>query len=210
MKMRATPAALVILSLAVLTGCGEDHVTQPGPEYSRATPEGLIEALAYALEEKDADIYAECLHEDYLYTFTDQDAEDMGLPPSAPWWDKTEDVQAMDRMFNEPTVREIECLMPIEDGPSEAADTVTCRLDLSLKVPIIEEGATDGIIMWANHSWLDVEMVADPDDGGKWVFSGIREVWKLDLAPGTARDLGERAEYTSFGSIKAIFWVQDF
>ncbi|MGD9403386.1 MAG: hypothetical protein PVF95_14100 [bacterium] len=209
MKSIYIPAVLVMASLVLLTGCGKDRVTDTGPEYSRTTPEGLIEALAYALEEKDADIYAECLHDEYLFTFTAKDADDMGLPPGTPWWDKTDDVQAMNKMFNDPTVREIECLMPVYVGPPQAPDTATYRLELSLKVPIIEEDAEQGIIMWANHSWLDVEIVPDPYDGDKWVFRGIREEWKGDFGPGSAPAMSQRAEYTSFGSIKAMFWVED-
>ena len=113
--MRPTTIAVAfgIASLVLLTGCGDDGVTNTGPPYSRGTPEDLIEALAYAIEEKDAAIYDECLHDDYLFTFTASDADEMGLPPGAPWWDKTDDVQATDKMFNESNVKEIECLLPI-------------------------------------------------------------------------------------------------
>jgi hypothetical protein len=207
MKPGIVLAVIAIAALALVTSCGDDSVTGTEPEYSRATPQDLIEALAYSMEEKDTDIYDECLHDEYLFEFTSKDAEDMGLPPTEPWWGKAEDVQCMNSMFTDPTVKEIECHLPVVTGPLSSEDTLNYRVEISLKVPVFEEGETEGYMMWANHSWLDVEIVADPDEDGKWVFGRIEEVWKpYASAPG----LRGAAEYASFGSIKALFRVEDF
>jgi hypothetical protein len=210
MNARTRFAVLAILLLALLVSCGDDSVTDSGPPYSRATPEDLIEALAYSIKEKDTDIYTECLHDEFLFTFLSRDAEDMGLPPAEPWWGKTEDVKCMNNMFTESTVKDIECVMLVYSGPLVDDGIMAYRLELSLKVPIFEEGEPEGIIMWANHSWLDVEIVVDPYASDKWVFKAMEEVWKDFVAIGSAPGGRNPAEYSSFGSIKAMFRVEDF
>lgn len=203
MRTRATLTTLAIVYFALSLSCGEDTVTDPGPEYSRGTPEELIDALAYSMEHKDIDVYAECLHDEYLFVFISEDADSLYLPPDQPWWGKTQDIGAMSDLFNDPDVVQISCTFHPDVGPWPTDDGVGYRLDPSMKFTI-DGGAQEDTTLWVYDTWLIIEAVPDPYANEDWVFKEIVETPKAGglSAPGS----GEMAaRHTTFGSVKARY-----
>ncbi|MGD9401981.1 MAG: hypothetical protein PVF95_06910 [bacterium] len=207
MKTRPILAALAVMSLAILVSCGDDNGANVngGPEYSRATPEDLIRALAAALEEEEIDVYAECLHDEYLFEFLPGDAGSAGLPPDGPWWGKTEDVASTSNMFAAAFVTRIECELPVDTGPWATDEGLGFRLDAIIKVTSEGGGYTEPRVYMVQDSYLYAEVVTDPYDGGKWVFKALLEAKKEGLTAGPGPDPGRLTEPTTFGSIKALF-----
>lgn len=207
MRTIAVFTVLAVLSLALLTSCSDDEVTNNNePEYSRATPEGLFAALAYALEEEEIDIYGECLHDEYLFRFLPGDADSAGLPPDEPWWGKTEDVTAILNIFEAVEVTRVQCDLTVVTGPWAVDDGSGYRLEPDFKVTIEHAGATEPLTMWVNNSWLDVEVTGDPYEDDKWVFRSIEEVFKGGVLAVSTPGPVLMTEASTFGGIKAIFF----
>jgi hypothetical protein len=171
----------------------------------RSTPECLISSFEWALQYKDIDDYSQCLSDTYLFEFTPVDAEGIGLPPDAPWWGKTQDMAAMAGMFEHPDVARIECTLSIESGPSVSAEDVTYRLEPDMRFTIDPGGGGEPVTYWVRNSWLDVEIVPDPYDSGKWVFERMTEVLKAEFTTGSGTGPTESGEYSTFGGVKAMF-----
>ena len=206
MTARRIPVAIVILSLALLLSCSDDKtVNTPEPEYSRGTPEDLLAAFSYSLEQRDIDIYAECLDEGYVFQFTDWDAYVVGLPEAEPWWGRTEDIACMANIFDCEDIIVIQCDLPIKSGPWATDDGLGYRLDPSIKFTYEEPGAVEPMTYWVYRSWLDVEVIPDPYDSEKWVFRGIVEVMKEGSTGGPAHPLEAATEASTFGGVKAMF-----
>ena len=205
MKTRPVLIPLAILSIALLS-CGGESVTGTGEVSDRNTPEDLLEALINSLEHEDINLYRECLHDAYLFTFTPGDAEGIGLPPAEPWWGKTEDEHAVSSIFNDPMVVEFECDIKIDTGPWQVDDAVGYRLDPDIRCKISRESAPEDTTLWVYNVWLYVEIVADPYEADTWVFRGIREVVKDGLMMETAPSPNPTATPTvTLGSIKARY-----
>ena len=208
MNARLIPATLAFLSLALLLSCGEDSVTDTdtGPKYSRETPEGLVQALAYSMEHKDIDLYDECLHDEFLFTFTPEDAEMVGIPADQPWWGKTPDVSAMNEMFKDPIVVEIECDLPVNGGPWTIPEGVQYRLEPTMKFTLDQGPAAEDSTLFVFSSWFYVKISRDPYDGDKWVFRAIQETLKdpKGARSGAGSDVAA-VEATTFGSVKARY-----
>jgi hypothetical protein len=203
MKTKLLLTALAVVTVALLVSCGEDNVTGSKPKYSRSTPEALMQAFAYALEQRDIDIYGECLGDEYLFEFTAMDAELVGLPPAEPWWGKTEDVSVMSNMFGHEDVQEIECTLAIQNGPFVIEDGWGYRLEPDIGLTVSRPGE-EPIIYLTNASWLDVEIIEDPYDTTAYVFKSMSEVWKGELEVSAARFLSG-GSVGSFGNMKAMF-----
>lgn len=202
-------AALLVSALFLLTSCGSDSCTDVGTsgcncggeeEHARSTVEGTVEAFAEAMEEKDLDAYADCLTEDYLFEFTPQDAENLGLPPGSPWWGKTEDLGAMGGLFDDPYVSGIDFDIHIVDG-SFTGDVYTLRCAPSLKVFIDDPDGGEGVTLWVYDSWLHFTVSPDAYEADLWQIGEIREEMKYGLDGGE----GAATEPTTFGSIKAMY-----
>ena len=97
MTSRTILLSAAILLPALLLSCGSDTSTNPGNEadYSRGTPEEVVEAFALAIETRNIAIYEECLSQDYRFEFIPEDADSVGLPPDRPWWQAAQDLAAM-------------------------------------------------------------------------------------------------------------------
>ncbi len=171
---------LMICIAAYMAGCsvsggGGDPVK---PDRDRKTPENLIKFFADAYEKKDIDRYSESLHDNFLFTFTSDDADLLGLPPDQPWWGKTPDVNTAKNMFEASTVTKIEMDLPLNSAPWPTDDGIGYRLEPTIKVTVEEPGAVEPTIYFVFASWFVVEIVEDPYDSTLWVFKAIEESLK--------------------------------
>jgi hypothetical protein len=175
-------AVLMICFAGYMAGCSVsgEKGDPPPPDIKRDTPEGLIEWLGYYYEKRDIDKYNEALDDYYLFTFTSDDADKLGLPPDQPWWGKTEDAISTRNMFESSQVTKIEMDLPIAAGPWITEDGLGYRLEPSIKVTTEQPDATEPTVYWVFQSWLDVEIIEDPFDSTLWVFKGIQESLKSE------------------------------
>jgi hypothetical protein len=204
MKASSILSVIVILSLVFLA-CGEDSTTNSSPpEYSRATPPDLFQALAYAMERKDIDVYAECLADTYQFEFDPQDWDSAGVAADKPWWGVTEDLTAMTAMFQDPYVTRIQCDLHVSGGPWQEEDETIYRLEPSIRVTH-DTGVGEWITYWVFSSWFDVKVIEDPYNSRRWVFSSIAETSKNPFVTASPRGGALATEPTTFGSIKAMY-----
>lgn len=202
-----TAACILLLCAMGLLSCASEEAAGPvddTPRFSREAPEDLIKLLAHTMEERDSEAYSECLGDDYLFEFTPEDADLIGLPADQPWWGKTQDVATMDNMFGHTSVISVECSLPINAGPWQDGDEIGYRLEPSIKVAVGGAHGSGLVFYWVFSSWFDVKIAADPYDDGKWVFTHIQENLKdthtraVPLSPAAT-------EACTFGGIKSMF-----
>ena len=100
--------AAATVSTAIV-GCSPSSDVGPPPveEYKRDTPDNLMLFFAQAYKEKDLDDYDLALDEDFLFQFTPDIADSLGLPADKPWWGKTEELSSTQQMFENPSVTDI-------------------------------------------------------------------------------------------------------
>lgn len=192
---------LLVSALFFLTSCGSDSCPDVnGEEHSRASIEGLIEHFAGSLEARDIDAYSGCLTEGYIFEFTPEDADSLGLPPDEPWWGKIPDVASTSNMFSDPEVTQIQVDLYIESrGYAGGIYTVTC--DPSIKVTIEPAGGGEAFTYWVYGSWLYFKIGPDEAESGLLQIVGIREELKGGPAPGILAAV----ELCTFGGIKAMY-----
>lgn len=205
MLARAGLTAAAILSIAFFSSCGEDGVTNTSPRYSRSTPENLVDALAYSIKHMDIDVYDECLHDEYLFIFDSFAARFVGLPEDEPWWGKADDVNAMSNVFNNPAVVRIECAIEVDTGPWPTDDGFGYRLYPDMMFTTVRSGDWEGYTLPIQDSWFYVEIVADPDARGEYVFREIEEAWRDPWQAGSAPGPGAMSYSSTFGMVKAMF-----
>jgi hypothetical protein len=75
------------------------------PTVARTADQALAD-YASGIEARDILTYGDCLDHDHRFIFTDDVADSLRLPPSAPWWDKAQDLEATANMFSHPYVSE--------------------------------------------------------------------------------------------------------
>lgn len=172
---------LMICFAGYLAGCSvsSDGGDPPPPVYDRKTPENLIKFFADSYVEKDIERYDESLDDGFLFTFTSEDAELIGLPVDEPWWGKTPDVAAAGNMFESPDVSKVEMDLPLAGGPWPSEESVWYRLEPTIKVTVEDAGGGEPTTYFVFSSWFDVEIIEDPYDSTLWVFKGIEESLKL-------------------------------
>ena len=177
------------LWIAVLVGIGcsptaDTNGNGDGP-IDRKTPDGLLNWLAVAYAEKDLEAYEEALHDEFLFVFTKDSADTLGLDPEEPWWGKTKDVASSGNMFNSSEVTRITMgYVPYGDrwqACEEVRDTTvyygTCRRVIPDILVTIDKGA-EPLNLVVQDSYLDVVVVRDPKfpDQVLYVFLKIQEV----------------------------------
>ena len=172
----------------------------------------LFIAGTQPFEDLDALVYGR-LHDLYLFGFTSDIAETLGLPPEAPWWGKTEDMTSTGNMFSAPNVTSIKVtfnritdwLQCLEVRPGSPPDTLTAAcatLEPNIKVTV--ETFDEPTCYWVNDSRFDVAVTVDPGETDLWVILRITETKKN---PWTGRIQAVRAatETSSFSGIKAMY-----
>jgi hypothetical protein len=180
----------VVLGLWVLIlvgiGCSPTADTNgngDGP-ISRDTPDHLLNWLAVAYADKDLEAYDEALHDEFLFVFTKDVADSLGLPEDKPWWGKTKDVTSTENMFNSTEVTRIAMdYVPYGDRwqtCEEWRDTTvyygTCRRVIPDILVTIDKGE-EPLNLVVQDSYLDVTVVRDPKfpDQVLYVFLKIEE-----------------------------------
>ena len=208
MRLRTTMTWLTLLCVAMLVSCGRDDTMGPGDGtalFPRTTPEELIRCFAHAMEERDMDSFAECHDEAYLFEFTLQDAELIGLPVGEPWWGRTEDLAAMDNLFESGQVSGIECDLHVSSGPWPDGDLVRYRLEPNIKITVEDGSWSERMTYWVFSSWFDVEIGSDPEESEKWVLLRIKESLKDPSGSGAESLTAAGTEPSTFGGIKSMF-----
>jgi len=177
------------LGITVLVGFGcsptaDTNGNGDGP-ISRDTPDHLLNWLAVAYAEKDLEAYQEALHDEFLFVFTKEVADSMGLDPDEPWWGKTKDVISTENMFNSPEVIGVSMdYSPYGDQwiphTEERQDTTyygTFRRVVPDIVVTIDQGE-EPLNLVVRDSYLDVVVVRDPNfpDQVLYVFLKIEEI----------------------------------
>lgn len=187
--MRRWGWVLLVATLVSTAYLGCSPSTDSGPPvtgYDRTTPDNLMKFFAHAYREKELDDYEEALDEDFLFQFTSEIADELGLPPDEPWWGKTEDVSSTNGLFESPTVTDI--TFTYEDvGAWEAVNDVRPdttfsglfrRLDPVIEVTTLVEEEDPIKKLRVDGSWLDVTVVPDRYAEGLWTILKIQEIEK--------------------------------
>ncbi|MFC1799969.1 hypothetical protein ACFL2Z_03555 [Candidatus Eisenbacteria bacterium] len=213
-RHRAFVLSAVFVTLLVFS-CSGDKSTDIGdgetPDLSN--PDSLLRFLAKSYADKDLDGYDVCLDESFLFIFTDDIADLLGLPVSEPWWGKTEDLNSTRMMFDDPSV---ESVMFAYEVVGEWVDTTVVRPDTSFSGffrridPLIEvvtatENPEDPeLVFRVDGSWLDVMVVPDRFWEGHWCILSIQEVEKqpFKALPASA---SAGTEPGTWGAIKSMW-----
>lgn len=204
---------VIVVSLVVvplMLSCADDKKCDTNGDEdlcpAPATPDDLIDALACYYEARDADGYESLLCDDYLFDFTPDVADSLGLPHDEPWWGKQSDVMSTRSMFNDTTVAHItmslskvdEWLACLDTRPDTTFNGLCCRFEPDIRVTL-ERGGYDLLTLWANASWLDVVIIPDPLEENTWCVLRITEREK-----GTLSD----TEKITWGGIKSLWKEQ--
>ncbi len=188
-------AALLIPALQFGCSPSSDQGPPPVEEYDRTTEDNLMLFFANAYREKDLADYEEALDENFLFVFTEDIADSLGLPPDEPWWGKTEDLNSTKILFESETVTDIaftyeyyttwvDCIeLRIEQTPSGPDTTrfsgLCCRLNPLIEVTTIVDNDEDPILkLRVDNSWLDVTVIPDPFNEDLWTVLKIEEIKK--------------------------------
>jgi hypothetical protein len=174
---------------AAIFGCSPSSDTGPPPveEVDRTTPDNLMLFFARAYKEKDLADYEDALDEDFLFQFTPDIADSLGLPVDKPWWGKTEDVKSTRQMFEEPSVTDItfnyeevgEWVPHIEVREDTTFSGLFRRFDPVIEVITLVENSEDPELKYrVDESWLDIAIVPDRLTEGLWSILRIEEYKK--------------------------------
>ncbi len=210
----------VFATVAFFTGCKDwegpglnlkppTDTTPTGP--NRSTKVGLLEYFARALEDRDIDGYAECLHPDYQFWFADDDRTD----PDWDWTDwigRAEDIEITARMFDD---EDVTCIsidlvnqsainvddpedrfyttQVIDPGGGEFSVTVYWG-DFLVNLHVIEQSADVCVDHWVDGRAY-IYLLPDPLYQGQW------QIWKIE----DKGDNHRKTEKDSWSSIKALF-----
>jgi len=181
--------ALALVSTAIF-GCSPSSDTGPPPvvDVEPTDPDNLMLFLARAYREEDPDDYDQALDENFLFQFTGDIADELGLPPEEPWWGKTEDLVSTRGMFDEPSVTAItftyEAVGAKWDPHIEVRNDTTFsgvfrRYDPVIRVITVTDDPEDPELIYrVDRSWLDIIAVPDRFIEGNWTILKIEEVEK--------------------------------
>ena len=201
--------------LALIGGCSDDdgvvrkeNIGLPDPEPDRTTRVGLLDCLLKAHENRDVELYMECLHSDFRFWFSSDDLGD----PSWDWLEwigKAEDIEITARMFASEEVVDIRIdLVNATDiegvaNDEDRFDTLLIPGDLPVTaywaefladIHVIEETQEDRIDHWVDGR-AQIYLIADPDSSGQW------QIWKIEDRGNEHR----KSERTTWGKVKKYY-----
>jgi hypothetical protein len=172
---------------------------------SREHPDSLLVFLADAYEGKNIEAYSSALHESFLFEFTPEIAESLGLCDTLPFWHKADDIASTQNMFSDPDVKLIEMefceafvgdywedcwreFITVDPPETTLIQGLCLMFEPEIKVHI-EKPDEDPRVLWVGESLVDVMVAPDPRDEGQWVFVRIKEVpkspWMSATEPST-------------------------
>jgi hypothetical protein len=170
----------------------------------RSSLQCLLRNFELALERMDIGAYDACLSEEYRFEFDPVDWDAAGVVPDNPWWGKTEDIESMSAIFASRDVLYILCDLEIVYGPWPTEHGWGLRLEPYMLFTVYP-GKGDAVDYVVGGSWLDVEVVDDPYEPGRWLFKEIAESIKEPLARSAPPGHAPLTEGSTYGSIKAMF-----
>ncbi len=170
----------------------------------RSSGKCLLRNFELALERMDIDAYDSCLSDQYRFEFDPVDWDAAGVGPDSPWWGKTEDMESMSAMFASQDVPSILCDLEVVYGPWPTADGIGYRIEPHM-VFTVNPGKGDAIEYLVFASWLDVEIVEDPYEPGRWEFKEIAEMIKQPQSGDGLRGHAPLTEGSTYGGMKAMF-----
>jgi hypothetical protein len=208
----AAAILLLVMTLLLVGSCGDDRcgLSGVGREDPRSTPGRVVKALTECHEERDLEVYSELLDEDYIFSFTPEVAESVGLPADEPWWFREDELAATGNMFDCQTVTSIKfgCWIRDRDTTGTGDSTaIALKLDFDFRLTIEEPGREDLLLRAGTQTRLDLIVVPDPDDPGLWVIEKIGETSRVGgrepLLP--PADVAVSQESCTLGNIKSMF-----
>lgn len=185
--------------------------------YERHSPDAVLKYMEFGYSNEKIVMCQRVLHDQFLFEFTPEVAESLGLPPDQPWWGKTNDVASTCKMFDDAAVVSVTMELTRTGEWFACHDSYTgldgmcCRLEPDIRV-VIDPGGSEVFTLWVSNSWLDVVVVADPAHQGLWKILRIEEIEKVPTTvlgvnparlPSGESEVGTEA--TTWGEIKAMF-----
>jgi hypothetical protein len=181
----------------------------------RGTPDALIDYVEHAYGSEYAPLYRDALHTLFLFVFTQDVADSLGLPPDQPWWGKTSELASAVNMFNSAEITRVEFSLarlgawnPCMDiHPGSPPDTLYGQFarfvpDISVT---IERSGEEPITLVVDNSYLDIIVVPDPNSRGLWTVARIQEIYRTPTALPVGGSHGVMTASTSWGEIKGMF-----
>jgi hypothetical protein len=175
------------------------------PASKRTVDEALLD-YAKSIEDKDIETYGDCLDYDHRFIFMEDVADSLHLPPEAPWWTKTEDLEAMSTIFGHAYVSDI---LFKYDVVSRDTSWTAGRMVIKLRVlPDIwltyELPWEEPVYFRVNDEYMDFKFVSRGCCCGRWTIFSVEEI---RLNPDRDKRIGRAlTEPMSWGAIKAWFW----
>ena len=173
-------------------------------EPDRSTPEALLtNYFETAYTTQDSALYARILHEEFRFSFLQQDADSLReFIPDQNFWESDLDLRSTTNMFRDSTVTGITLNisvltnMPFMGGG--CPDCRTLETIVTLRVEITVEGQESLVL--AVDSPQRFVTAPDPARPGKWIL-----FWQIDRESSAPRRGDAAVESKSWGSIKGLF-----
>jgi len=171
---------------------------------SRRTVDEALADYAGSIEDEDIDTYGDCLDFDHRFVFTDGVADSLDLPPEAPWWGKSKDLEAMASMFGCANIKSISfeySVVSRDTSWAEGSMLVGARVRPDIWV-LFEEAGGEPLYLVVNDEWMDFTFVGRGCCSDCWTVLSVEEVPRADLDANLCR---AASEGWSWSAIKAMF-----
>jgi hypothetical protein len=237
-EMTRVLITLLVVSMAAISlTCSESRLTDPkdqemcdevgagapweGKMAERYDPDGLVKHYAASYARRRLLACNRALDDLFEFEFTPEVADSMGLPPEAPWWRKVHDIGATMRMFEDPSVTQIQMTLdpvgtawedcarwfvhPFADPPETVYVAGLCRtFEPDIRV-YIDMGGGEPIALWVNATLLDIMVRPDPVEPGGWKIVRIMERHKPMASSRPLLAGATATEGTTWGEIKSLY-----
>ncbi|MFC1799651.1 hypothetical protein ACFL2Z_01910 [Candidatus Eisenbacteria bacterium] len=157
------------------------------PVADRGSPDALLRSYAIAHETEDLTMYAELLHDSFMFEWGPGYIGTLEYPPDRTWFRKAMAIELTREMFQEPRILKIEIdLCPIDGwrpcsamelralGASPGTRALQITLDPVIHL-LISESCDESWVLDVHHTWFFVTVVPDPARPGSWVILHITE-----------------------------------
>jgi hypothetical protein len=153
-----------------------------GPDYDRETPGNLLNFFIQSYVNENIADYDVSMDDNFLFHFTKDVADELGLPAEEPWWGKTEDVTSTNNMFAAPRVTEILMSLEAETDWEEwnvaigdsLYETLGARFKPDIKVTVEEQGE-EPRTHWVHETRIWFYVKEDDTDSNLWEIIKIQE-----------------------------------
>jgi hypothetical protein len=222
---------LVLLAAAVLVSCSDTRHTDPDLDYAimrqptdepsehrcadRGTPDALVEYVEHAYSSEYAPLYGDGLDRLFLFVFTPDVADSLGLPPDQPWWGKTNELASATNMFNSPEVTRVKFSLTRMGGWAPCVDIrggsdpdtlygLSARLVPDIRVTI-ETPGEEPVTLLVDNSYIDIMVVPDPEFRGLWTVAKMEEIHRIPSGLPVSGSREVTVESHTWGLIKSLF-----